>query len=92
MPLFSVVIPAYNCEKYLENAVDSVRRQPCGDTEIILVDDGSADSAGKICDRLTGEDESVRVIHQENRVKKCIRSMCVFPFLFSFHKNINTLC
>lgn len=48
MPLFSVVIPAYNCEKYLENAVDSVRRQPCGDTEIILVDDGSADSAGKM--------------------------------------------
>ena len=48
MPFFSVVIPAYNCEKYLENAVDSVRRQPGRDTEIILVDDGSADSTGKI--------------------------------------------
>ena len=74
MPLFSVVIPAYNCEKYLENAVDSVRRQSCGDIEIILVDDGSEDSTGKICDRLTGEDESVRVIHQENRGASAARN------------------
>lgn len=74
MPFFSVVIPAYNCEKYLENAVDSVRRQPCRDTEIILVDDGSADSTGKICDRLAGEEESVRVIHQENRGASAARN------------------
>lgn len=52
MPIFSVIIPAYNCEKYLADAVESVRKQPVKEIEIIIVDDGSTDSTGRICDGL----------------------------------------
>ena len=49
MPYISVIIPVYNCEKYLMDAVNSIRQQPVKDMEIILVDDGSTDSSGEIC-------------------------------------------
>ena len=50
MPLFSVIIPVYNVEKYLDRCVQSVLTQPFKDLEAILVDDGSTDSSGKKCD------------------------------------------
>lgn len=62
----SVIIPVYNVEKYLEKCVSSVEAQKLPGVEIILVDDGSKDSSGEICDRLALGDDRIRVIHKEN--------------------------
>lgn len=66
MPLFSVIIPVYNVEKYLDRCVQSVLTQPFKDLEAILVDDGSTDSSGKKCDVWAAQDSRVQVIHQQN--------------------------
>lgn len=66
MPRLSVILPAYNAERYLDKAVDSVRDQTFEDWELILVDDGSRDATPVICDRRAAADGRVRVIHQEN--------------------------
>lgn len=64
---FSVVIPVYNSEKYLKECLDSVLEQSFSDYEIILVDDGSTDSSGKICDDFVLNcPEKIRVIHNAN--------------------------
>lgn len=63
----SVIIPAYNAEKTLEAAVQSVMGQDYPKLEIILVDDGGTDTTGTICDCLTETDNRIRVIHQENK-------------------------
>lgn len=66
-PFFSVVIPVYNSEKYLNTCIESVFAQTCGDFELILVDDESKDSSSQICDRwAAGYEDKVRVIHQKN--------------------------
>lgn len=62
----SVVIPVYNVEKYLEKCLDSVVRQTYKDLEIILVDDGSTDRSGAICDKYANSDNRIIVIHQSN--------------------------
>ena len=64
--MISVIIPVYNVESYLKRCVDSVRQQTYIDLEIILVDDGSTDDSGKLCDNLAAEDNRIRVIHKEN--------------------------
>lgn len=66
MPLFSVIIPVYNVEKYLDRCVQSVLQQPFKELEVILVDDGSTDSSGKKCDTWAAQDIRVRVFHQQN--------------------------
>ena len=66
MPLIGVIIPVYNVEKYLEQCVDSVLNQSFKDIEVILVDDGSKDSSGEICDYYKKKDSRVKVIHKEN--------------------------
>lgn len=62
----SVIIPVYNTEQYLKKCVDSVLGQMFQKFEIILVEDGSADQAGQICDDYEKQDERIRVIHQKN--------------------------
>ena len=62
----SVVIPIYNCETYLERCLKSVLSQSYDDYEVILVDDGSVDGSGLICDQYGQYHENVKVIHQEN--------------------------
>lgn len=66
MPKVTVVIPVYNMEKYLERCMESVLGQTLTDIEVILVDDGSRDSSGQMCDDYAGRDGRVRVIHKEN--------------------------
>ena len=65
-PLVSVIIPIYNVEKYLRRCVDSVISQTYDRLEIILVDDGSPDQCGRICDEYKEHDERIIVIHKEN--------------------------
>ena len=62
----SVIVPVYNVEGYLPQCVDSILSQDYGDLEVILIDDGSTDGSGEICDRYAALDSRVRVIHQKN--------------------------
>lgn len=62
----SIVVPVYNVEQYLEKCVDSILNQTFKDFELILVDDGSPDNSGAICDQYAEKDSRVRVIHKEN--------------------------
>lgn len=64
--LLSVIVPVYNVEKYLEKCVDSLIRQTYPNLQIILVDDGSTDVSGALCDKLAQADNRVEVIHQQN--------------------------
>lgn len=63
----SIIIPVYNAQSFLHHAVESVLSDPGTDWELILVNDGSADGSGLLCDRYASEDPRVRAIHQENR-------------------------
>ena len=62
----SVIVPIYNVEKYIRKAIESVVKQTYKNLEIILVDDGSTDNSGLICDEYAEKDERIRVIHKEN--------------------------
>lgn len=64
--MISVVVPVYNVEKYLNKCVRSILKQTYSDLEIILVNDGSTDSSGRICDEFATEDRRVKVIHKKN--------------------------
>lgn len=66
IPCVSVIVPVYNVEKYLDQCVCSLLHQTLRNVEIILVDDGSTDSSGKICDKYANQYTRVKVIHQEN--------------------------
>ncbi len=65
-PLISIVIPIYNACKYLQKAVDSVLNQSFIDWELILVDDGSKDGSGNMCDQIAATDDRIRVFHIPN--------------------------
>lgn len=64
--MISIIVPIYNIEKYLAHCIDSVLKSTMTDFELILVDDGSKDSSGSICDDYLARDERIRVVHQAN--------------------------
>lgn len=66
MPLISVIVPVYKVELYLRRCVDSILTQTFTDFELILVDDGSPDNCGAICDEYAQKDSRIHVIHQQN--------------------------
>ncbi len=65
-PLISVIVPVYNAEIYLNACINSILAQTYENLEIILVDDGSPDSSGNICDTYAEKDSRIKVIHKEN--------------------------
>lgn len=66
MPKISIIVPVYNVEMYIHHCIDSILSQTYTDFELILVDDGSPDNCGNICDAYAQKDSRIRVIHQEN--------------------------
>ena len=66
MPVFSIIVPVYKTEKYLDKCVTSILSQNYTDFELILVDDGSPDNCPRLCDSYAARDGRVKVIHKEN--------------------------
>ena len=66
MSIISIIIPIYNVEEYIYRCVDSITNQTYNNLEIILVDDGSPDASGKICDEYAEKDRRIKVIHKKN--------------------------
>lgn len=66
MDLISIIVPVYNVEKYLTRCIDSILNQSYRNIEIILVDDGSPDNCGAICDKYAKKDARIKVIHKKN--------------------------
>ena len=64
--MVSIIVPIYNVEQYISKCIESILAQTYRDFELILVDDGSPDNCGKICDEYAKQDSRVHVIHQEN--------------------------
>lgn len=64
--LISVIVPVYNVEKYIERCVNSILNQSVDELEVILIDDGSEDKSGILCDEFQTRDNRIRVIHKEN--------------------------
>ena len=67
MDKISVIIPVYNVEPYLKKCLDSVINQTYKNLEMLLIDDGSTDNSGKICDEYAAKDKRIKVFHQENK-------------------------
>lgn len=74
-PLISIIIPIYNIMDCLEKCVDSCIHQTYRNLEILLIDDGSTDGTGKLCDRLKEKDERIRVFHKENGGSSSARNL-----------------
>lgn len=74
-PLISVIIPVYNTEPFLYTCIDSVLAQSFTDYEVLLIDDGSTDQSGLICDQYASKDGRIRVFHTENRGPSCARNL-----------------
>lgn len=73
-PLVSVIIPVYNSEKYFEECLSSVTNQTYDNLEIIIIDDGSTDLSGSICDKYAENDERIYVIHKDNQGRSRARN------------------
>jgi len=77
MPEISVIVPVYKTEAYLHRCVDSILSQTFTDFELILVDDGSPDNCGTICDEYAKQNQRIRVFHQNNRGQAAARNLAL---------------
>ena len=76
-PTISVIVPVYNTEKYLNRCIDSILSQTFSDFELLLIDDGSTDNSGTICDEYVMRDSRVRVFHKANEGVSLARNLGV---------------
>ena len=74
MAEISVIVPIYNSERYIKRCVDSILTQTFKDFELILLDDGSTDQSGRLCDDYAEQDSRIRVIHQKNQGQASTRN------------------
>lgn len=74
-PLISIIVPIYNSEQTLNRCVDSILTQSFRDWELLLIDDGSTDKSGKICDQYVATDKRIKVFHKENGGVSSARNM-----------------
>ena len=74
MSTISVIVPVYNTERYLKRCIDSILSQRFSDFELLLVDDGSTDSSGEICEEYAAKDRRIRVLHQTNQGQAAARN------------------
>ncbi len=74
MPTISIIVPIYNVEKYLSRCIESIFAQSFVDFELILVDDGSSDRSGELCDEYAAKDSRIVVLHQENSGQAAARN------------------
>ena len=84
LPLITVIVPVYNIKEYLPRCVHSITAQTYENLEILLVDDGSTDGTGELCEELAGEDRRIRVIHKENGGSSCARNFGLSEMQGSF--------
>lgn len=86
-PGVSIIVAAYNMEKYLDECLSSIQQQTFGDIEVIVVDDGSTDKTGEICDRFASGDARFHIVHKKNEgvcaarndgLKRAIGEWCLF--------------
>ncbi len=77
MPKISVIVPVYNVEKYLHECINSILAQTFTDFELILVNDGSRDNSGAICDEYANNDERITIIHQKNQGQAAARNTAI---------------
>lgn len=71
----TVIIPIYNAEKHLEKCINSVMNQACGDFELLLINDGSTDQSGKICERFAAKDQRIKIFRQRNSGVSAARNL-----------------
>lgn len=76
-PLLTIIVPVYNILEYLPRCVYSITAQTYRNLEILLVDDGSTDGTGQLCDELAKEDDRIRVIHKENGGSSSARNLAI---------------
>ena len=74
-PMISIIVPVYNVEKYLSTCIESILKQTFADFELILVNDGSHDKSGILCDELAKRDNRIRVFHKSNGGVSSARKM-----------------
>ena len=79
-PLVSIIVPVYKAEKYIDRCIKSLLEQTYGNLEIILVDDGSPDQSGDICDEYASRDSRIKVIHQQNGGASAARNTALDVF------------
>ena len=76
-PLISIIVPVYNVEAYLAKCVDSILAQTYTNLEIILVNDGSSDDCGRLCDEYAKQDKRIKVIHKKNGGQSDARNVAI---------------
>ena len=85
MPEISVIVPVYRAEAFLRKCTESILAQTMGELEVLLIDDGSPDGSGALCDQIAGEDSRVRVFHKENGGVSSARNLGMAQALSLIH-------